>query len=218
MTEAAYRTGDSVLAVRSLSYGTPLGRPLIDNLAFTLRKGQIGLVTGPNGIGKSTLLGIILGAHKPLSGEAVTSVRRRHIGYLPQIQNKSFHVPLLLREVIDFARPGPLSPEWDEDLRHTQLLSPSQLGCAWNKASGGERQKSLVTMTLMSQSPLILLDEPLNHLDKVGEQQFASALAYATQVRQKTILIVSHGADLRDILGDTVVPIPLQTFAARGPR
>lgn len=216
MNRRAVSSGDILLSVKDLSYGTPLGRPLIHHLSFDLQKGKIGLISGPNGQGKSTLLKIILGAHKPTSGTAVTRVSPRHISYLPQMQNKSFHIPLLLREVIDFARPNRHVAEFEDDLSHLCLLSPTQRNISWNEASGGERQKALLSMALMSQSPLILLDEPLNHLDLEGKERFTKALAYASHIRQKTLLMVSHESELLDGLGDSLIPVPLQTFAVRG--
>jgi ABC-type Mn2+/Zn2+ transport system ATPase subunit len=216
MTPATDLGGDVVLSIENLTYGTPQGRPLIEGVSFQLEKGHVGLITGPNGIGKSTLLKIILGAQKPLAGCVERAVDARHIAYLPQMQNKTFHVPILLQEVIDFARPRRKSAVFDEDLAQVSLLSPTRLRTPWNDASGGERQKALLSMTLLSPSPLILLDEPLNHLDQDGERLFAQALSYVTRVRQKSVLLVSHGGYLLDLLHDKVIQVPLDTLAARG--
>ena len=123
---------------------------------------------------------------------------------------------LLLEEVIDFARPLRRSKEFDEDMSQISLLSPSRLRTSWNEASGGERQKALLTMTLLSSSPLILLDEPLNHLDRDGERLFCQALSYVTRVRQKSILVVSHGEGFLGQLHDQMIQVPLNPLAARG--
>lgn len=205
-----------VLRISNLTYGTPQGRPLIEGVSFRLKKGHVGLITGPNGIGKSTLLKIILGSHPLLAGSVECAISAPKIAYLPQMQNKAFHIPLLLEEVIDFARPPRKSEVFDEDLSQISLLSPTRLRTSWNEASGGERQKALLTMTLLSPSPLILLDEPLNHLDRDGERLFYQAIAYVTRVRQKSILLVSHGESFLGQLHDQVIQVPLDPLAARG--
>ncbi len=104
MTAATSVGADVVLAIKELTYGTPQGCPLVEGISFVLKKGDVGLVTGPNGIGKSTLLKIILGTHPTLAGSVELIVPPKLVAYLPQMQNKTFHIPLLLREVIDFAR------------------------------------------------------------------------------------------------------------------
>jgi ABC-type Mn2+/Zn2+ transport system ATPase subunit len=216
MTLATDLGRDVVLRIKNLTYGTPQGRPLIEGVSFQLKKGHIGLITGPNGIGKSTLLKIILGSHPPLAGSVERAISAPQIAYLPQTQNKTFHIPLLLEEVIDFARPPRSSKVFDEDLSQISLLSPTRLRTSWNEASGGERQKALLTMTLLSPSPLIILDEPFNHLDRDGERLFCQALSYVTRVRQKSILLVSHGDGLLGQLQDRVILVPLDPLAARG--
>lgn len=210
--------GDSrtLVEIKELCYGTPKGKLLISNLSFRLAEGQIGLVTGSNGLGKSTLLRILLGAAMPISGLVELGVPRRQISYLPQMQNRAFHIPLSLSDVMDFSRPTRTSPVFEQDRRRLCLLNQEQLSRSWNLASGGERQKALLAMTLLRPSPLVLLDEPLNHMDWDGQVKLAEALSYATRVQGKTVLMVSHGRDFRPLLGENLMDIHLEQYAPQG--
>lgn len=216
MTETTASMGDVAIDVRDLAYGTPEGRPLIQGLSFRIRRGEIGVVTGPNGLGKSTLLKVLLGVQKPAGGVVTLAGAKGGVAYLPQTQNRAFHMPLLLQDVVELGCEGRRRSQLVQDLARINLLTPEQLERPWNRASGGERQKALLTMTLLQQKPIVLLDEPLNHLDAQGQGQCAAALRLVTTQGQKTILLVSHRPLLADDGVTSVVSIPLEQYAVGG--
>ena len=202
------------IAVDHLGYSTPKGRPLIAGLSFSLSAGQIGLITGPNGIGKSTLLKTLLGETKKTSGTFKLAVPPQSISYLPQMQNRAFHIPLLLSDIVAFSDLKKKRPTAVQDSNLFGLLEDHQLALTWNQASGGERQKALLTMTLLRTSPLVFLDEPLNHLDAQGKERLIAVLKDQAKNHGKTILMVSHGDDLAPALGEHLVELPLEPYLA----
>ena len=156
-----------ILHAHSLSYSAPGGRVLATGLNFELKPGQILFVLGPNGSGKSTLINLILGFCKPLSGNLAVEVPRSRVSHVPQLQNMEFHIPLTLRDVLNIASGE--SP--DAQILGWGLLEKEQLDLLWSTASGGERQKTLMTRALIGEPQLLILDEPFNHLDEVTHAQ-----------------------------------------------
>ena len=214
MSPGAPLKARSRIEVNHLGYGTPKGRPLIKGLSFSLSEGQIGLITGPNGIGKSTLLKTLLGETKKTSGTFKLAVPPQDVSYLPQMQNRAFHIPLLLSDIVAFSDLKKKRPTAAKNSEMFGLLEDHQLALSWNQASGGERQKALLTMTLLRSSPLVFLDEPLNHLDAQGKERLISILKAQVKNHGKTILMVSHGYDLAPALGEYLVELPLEPYLA----
>lgn len=176
-----------LIVARDLSYATPDGRPLVSGLSFSVRRGEILAVTGPNGVGKSTLLGVLLGELPAMSGTLEKDYGS--IGYLSQLHNREFHIPLRLSDVLAFNIRGRLEVK---DATRYGLLLPSDLTLSWNTASGGERQKTLLTQALLANPDLLILDEPMNHLDAKTRQVLVEVLHRFVADGKRGVLIVCH--------------------------
>jgi ATPase subunit of ABC transporter with duplicated ATPase domains len=200
----------ALATIADLAYSTPDGRPLVRALSFNVSPGQIVAVTGPNGIGKSTLLRVLLGERPPSSGSVQLAVDRRDVAYLSQLHNREFHIPLTLADVLSFATHGRLD---SESAVAVGLLTREQLSIAWNSASGGERQKTLLTQVFLGRPRLLILDEPMNHLDASGRRQLQEALARFTTGGEHAAIMVCHERSLgHDGWTDTAV-IDLRRFS-----
>ena len=180
-------SGSLLLKIDGLSYGTPDGRPLAKGISLELRAGQILAVTGPNGTGKSTLLQVLLSTQSALAGSV--SVAAKSVGYLAQLQNREFHIPMTLADVMSIHSKGPFSRAPALELG---LLDKGDLDLSWNTASGGERQKTLLTQVLLSRPELLILDEPTNHLDAKSRLQLLRLLDDFVASGQHSIIIVCH--------------------------
>jgi ATPase subunit of ABC transporter with duplicated ATPase domains len=181
-----------MLEASGLGYGVPRGPWLAREVSFRLESGQTLLVTGPNGSGKSTLLRVILGHHRAREGKLRIGVPPGRIGILPQLQNTAFHLPLTLGDVLRIARRGRFD---QEAALAIGLLEREQLGLAWNTSSGGERKRTLLTRILLQSPELLLLDEPLNHLDRASHERVRQALnRYLSggEGKKRAIVLVSH--------------------------
>ena len=182
----------------------------LQNVSFTLQKGEFAAVVGESGSGKSTLLNCIGGLDVPTSGKIYldkedlfsmdetkrTIYRRQNIGFIFQ----SFHLiselnveqniifPLLL----DHQKPD--KEQVNEILRLLGLLDrrhhlPSQL-------CGGQQQRVAIGRALITRPALILADEPTGNLDSKNSQDVMELLLEASRRYQQTVLMITHNANL----------------------
>ena len=177
----------ALVEAKDLKYGTPEGKILAERLSFTVSPGDLWLIGGPNGSGKSTLLRILLG-DRSLGGTLAIDPRPREIAVLPQLQNNEFHLPLTLRDVLEIALKRRVTTE-EADEHHLEL--------AWNTASGGERKRTLLTRLLMQSPRLLILDEPMNHLDNLSRKKVLGAvLRFLEGSGARAVIMVSHEKSL----------------------
>jgi len=183
---------DHLLKLDSLTYSAPDGRLLARGVMATLRAGETLVVRGPNGAGKTTLLRVILGRTAPAAGRVDLQVGPADVRYLPQLANADFHLPMTLADVVRVSSRGGYDERAALELG---LLEARHLRLAWNTASGGERQKTLLTSALLQNPSLLVLDEPMNHLDDQGRRLVRELLGdfVAGGARRATVL-VSHDA------------------------
>ncbi len=182
----------TLIEATNLTYGIQPGRPLASGLNFSLQPGQTLFVTGPNGSGKSTLLRVLLGQLAPFEGTITRKIAMPQVAILPQLQNPGFHLPITLKDVLTMSSRGPV--HWDE-VHRLGLLSPEHLSLAWNTASGGERKRTLLTRILLQKPSLLILDEPMNHLDQKSRAQIRGVIArYLSESTEahRAVVLVSH--------------------------
>jgi len=191
-----------LVSARDLTTVTHDGRILSQHLTFQVNTSEILLVSGPNGVGKSTLLRVLLGYQKPLRGSVSIQVPHQRVGYLPQLQNTDFHLPLTLRDILDTATHHAID---DQEILDCELLSQEHLNLSWKTASGGERKRTLITRILLQDPDLLVLDEPMNHLDPSSRFQVAKALEHFVTRPSKrgtgrSVIIISHEKSLGHLI------------------
>lgn len=169
------------------------GNPaLFRNLSFSISPGECGWLSGPNGSGKSTLIRLILGLEKPKAGTIRLGFDKKQAAYLPQLQNLQVHIPLTLWDVIRIS----VTPKPTEgQTKKVGLLTARHLHLAWNSASGGERSRCMLTIALLQNPRVLILDEPLNHLDQDSRKRIIAAISEFLKTdggTTKAALIVSH--------------------------
>lgn len=153
------------------------GRPTLNGVSLTLRRGEVTAICGPNGAGKSTLLSALVGLEEAnggtvlLNGVALSDLSRqeraRKIGYLPQSGEVAWNV-----DVATLAQFGrlPWRTSADEDATAVgQALATLDLSAMASRSveslSGGERARALLARVLAGRPQWILADEPLAALD-----------------------------------------------------
>ena len=194
-------------------------RTLWSGVDLELTAGEFLAVLGPNGVGKSTLIKVILG-QLPLSsgtlsvlGEPPGAVSSG-VGYLPQ--RRSFDSRLQIRG-IDVVRLGldgdrwgipiPGAARWSSAARAARdrvrevielVGATSYAQRPIGQVSGGEQQRLLIAQALVSAPSLLLLDEPLDSLDLPHQTSIAALLAQICHEQQVAVLMVAH--DVNPIL------------------
>ncbi|HIV34275.1 MAG TPA: ABC transporter ATP-binding protein [Candidatus Blautia intestinigallinarum] len=182
----------------------------LQNVSFSLEKGEFAAVVGESGSGKSTLLNCIGGLDNPTSGKVYldgedlfalgepkrTIFRRRHIGFIFQ----SFHLiselnveqNLIFPLLLDHRKPEPSQVEELLELlglKDRRRHLPSQL-------SGGQQQRVAIGRALIMRPAIILADEPTGNLDSKNSQDVIDLLTCASRQYQQTILMITHNIHL----------------------
>ncbi len=182
--EARRRTGDDVMIVRDLSKGFD-GRTLFQNFNLHVRAGDRVALIGPNGIGKTTLLRIIMDQLKPDTG-SVHFGANVDIGYYDQHQAGLHPEKDVLNELWDeFPR---LEPDQVRGVLALFLFMGEDVFQPISTLSGGERGRVALAKLMLRKDNVLLLDEPTNHLDMDSREVLENALEDFTG----TILTVSH--------------------------
>lgn len=165
------------------------GVSVLNGISFEIPPERIVTLIGPNGAGKTTLLKIILGIIRP-DGGRVWKKPGLKIGYVPQKLNLSRAIPLTVRRFLCLDTPCG-DTELAGVLKQTGL--PAEiLQRSVHPLSGGEMQRVMLARTLLKRPDLLVLDEPAQGLDPVGEEQFYALLDELNQTKKCAIVMVSH--------------------------
>jgi zinc/manganese transport system ATP-binding protein len=210
------------------------GRRLWSGLNLTVAAGEFVAVLGPNGIGKSTLVQVILGALTLAEGEVgvlgePAGRANGRIGYLPQ--RRSFDPSLrvrgrdIVRLGLDGHRWGLPLPDWwpggtvrraattrvEEviELVGADAYADRPVG----ELSGGEQQRLLIAQALASAPDLLLLDEPLDSLDLPNQAAVAALIARISRAQQVAVMMVAH--DVNPILSHLDIVVYLAPGGSR---
>jgi len=172
-------------------YVSPVSPPA----TFSVARGEVVGLAGPNGIGKSTLLKAVLGAARCFVGRIERAPSTR-IAYLPQQPVRLPEVPLSGSELLATLGAARLSPP---------ARLAEKLGARIDRLSGGEYQLLMLWATLAGEGDLILLDEPTNNLDAGHIQIAADEIAAARP--QRATLVVSHDRAFLDAVCTRIVDL-----------
>jgi len=202
-----------ILKVENLKrvYGTGASKVVaLDNVSFTVEKGEFVSIVGASGSGKSTLLHLIGGVDRPTSGKVFINdediyklnnddlaiFRRRQIGLIYQFYNL---IPILnvienisLPLELDGRKPD--KKDLNEmiellGLENRQSHLPSQL-------SGGEQQRVSIGRALITRPSLILADEPTGNLDSKASEEIVNLLKKTNKKYNQTIIMITHNLEI----------------------
>jgi ABC-type multidrug transport system ATPase subunit len=187
------------------------GRLVLDDVSFQVRRGEAVALVGPNGSGKTSVLRCLLGL-VPFSGSATLGghdvVRepvqaRALVGYVPQ---RPAFGDLTAEEALRFVaqlRRIPY-PRIAAALQRVGLAAHA--GARARTLSGGMQQRLSLAIALLSDAPVLLMDEPTASLDRAGQREFLD-LAAELRADGRTLLLASHRADEIDRLADRVIEL-----------
>jgi zinc transport system ATP-binding protein len=173
------------------------GRTILDKVNLDVRPNEIVTVIGPNGAGKSTLIRCLLGLQPLTSGEIIRPKALR-IGYVPQRFPLTSNVPLDVRRLLSLTL-KPTESEIDEALAETGILHLKDANVA--RLSGGELQRALLARALLRKPELLVLDEPVQAVDFLGEARMYELISDVRKRHGCGILMVSH--DLHMVMAES---------------
>ncbi len=176
-------TNTEHLSVKNLAIG--YHSPILTNIDFTIRGGEKVVITGFNGIGKSTLLKTLMGQVPTLHG-AYNFSRQVSLGYFEQDLKWSDKTRTPIQIVSD-AHPNMLIKEVRKHLARCGISSKHAMQSI-GTLSGGEQAKVKICLLLLITCNFLILDEPTNHLDVQAKEALKEALCKFSG----TLLLVSH--------------------------
>jgi putative ABC transport system ATP-binding protein len=182
----------------------------LDDVSFSVEKGEFVAIVGPSGSGKSTLLHVLGGVDTPSSGQVLVDgadicaldqtklaiFRRRQIGLIYQFYNlipilnveENITLPLLLDE-------RSLDETHLKEIVATLGLG-DRVGHLPNQLSGGQQQRVSIGRALINNPALILADEPTGNLDSANSKEIISLLKLSNKRYHQTLIIVTHDRDI----------------------
>lgn len=177
------------------------GRWLVRGVDFDVARGEIVTLIGPNGSGKSTSAKLAIGVLKPDEGAVVRHPGLR-VGYVPQRLSIDRTLPLTVARLMTLTAPHPPTAV-REALGEVGI--PHLADAEVQALSGGEFQRALLARAILRRPDLLVLDEPVQGVDIVGE---AALYALIREIRDRIgcgVLLVSH--DLHMVMAgtDTVI-------------
>ncbi len=178
----------------------------LDNVSFTVPKGQFVAIIGPSGSGKSTLLHIMGGVDTPTSGHvfvdgtditqldetALAIFRRRQIGLIYQFYNL---IPILTVEenmTLPLLLDGKKADKAHYDNLVEKLGLENRLSHLPSELSGGQQQRVSIGRALMNNPAILLADEPTGNLDSKNSKEIIELLRRFNKELNQTVIIITH--------------------------
>jgi ABC-2 type transport system ATP-binding protein len=194
----------------------------VDDVGFTVGRGEVVGLLGPNGAGKTTVIKILLGLVRPDAGEALLLGRpagepqaRAHVGYLPELFR--YQPWLTATEVLALhvRLAGIVVPDQE---RRECLATVGLADRAGDRVGGfskGMQQRLGLAVALVARPQLVVLDEPTSALDPIGRADVRNLLL-SLKARQVTVLLNSHLIGEVERVCDRVVILDKGKVAASG--
>ena len=178
----------------------------VDNISFSVQKGEFVAIIGASGSGKSTLLHLIGGVDRPTSGKVfidgkdiytlnddnLAIFRRRQIGLIYQFYNL---IPVL-NVAENITLPTKLDGRDVDERRLNDLLKTLGLEKRKynlpNQLSGGQQQRVSIGRAMMNEPALMLADEPTGNLDSKASEEIISLLRLSNKKYNQTVIVITH--------------------------
>jgi ATP-binding cassette subfamily B protein len=208
------------------------GQLSVNDLSLTIQKGSTVAFVGPSGAGKTTIVKLLLGLYKPMSGTILINgtdastidydMFRQRIGYVSQ-DTQLFAGTI--RENLLFVRPSATDEQCLEALRHASALPiverggkglETRIGEGGIKISGGERQRLAIARALLRDPDLIIFDEATSSLDSLTEKEISDTIKQIASIRPNlmTVMIAHRLSTISH--ADVIYTLERGTLAEKG--
>ncbi len=189
------------------------GNVVLNDVNFTVEKGDTLYIVGENGSGKTTLIKLLLGLMDASSGSIkFDGINKNQIGYMPQQNEIQADFPASVGEIVlsGFLNRAPFMPFYKNAQKNEaqQLMAKLHIDSLRDKSfrslSGGQKQRVLLCRALCAANGVLLLDEPLTALDPLASAEFYDVLA-DLKAQGVTVIIISHDVQCAVKYGDKIL-------------
>ena len=178
----------------------------LDDVSFSVKRGEYILIVGSSGSGKSTLLNMIGLLDKPTKGKVlidgqettnltdneISAFRNTKLGFVFQFANLLTDLTVLENVLL----PGQIQQDSNLEKKAIELLEKvgmsDQLYKRANKISGGQAQRAAIARGLVNTPSIVLADEPTGNLDSVTAQKTVQLMKYMAKELGQTFIVVTH--------------------------
>ena len=192
----------------------------VDNVSFSVNKGDFIAIIGASGSGKSTLLHLIGGVDRPTSGKVfidgkdiydldnnkLAIFRRRQVGIVYQFYNL---IPIL-NVVENITLPCDLDNKKVDPKKLDELLETLDLNDRKNhlpnELSGGQQQRVSIGRAMINSPAILLADEPTGNLDSKASDEIVTLLKKANQKYKQTIILITHDLEIAS-MADRIITL-----------
>ena len=192
----------------------------LDDVSFSVNKGEFVAIIGPSGSGKSTLLHMLGGVDRPTSGKVILEgtdiynlnetnlaiFRRRQIGLIYQFYNL---LPVLTVEE-NITLPLLLDDRKVDKNRLKEVLNllglEKRAGHLPNQLSGGQQQRVSIGRAFINNPSIMLADEPTGNLDRKNSQEIIELLKVSNQKYNQTLIVITHDESIA-LQADRIISI-----------
>lgn len=197
----------------------------LDNVSFSVEKGEFVAIVGASGSGKSTLLHLIGGVDRPTKGKVfidgkdifsfnddkLAIFRRRQVGLIYQFYNL---IPILNVEE-NITLPLSLDNRQIDKERLNEMLKTLGLekrrNHLPNELSGGQQQRTSIGRALITNPTIILADEPTGNLDSKSSDEIVALLKKTNKELKQTIIMITHNMEIAKIADRIIVNVKVKT-------
>lgn len=174
--------------------------PILEGIDLTLAKGDYLGIVGPNGVGKTTLIRVLLGNLPVLAGQRRYPEGIPRFGYVPQRAALDPIFPLTIREIATmgrFPRRGLLGRILPED-RFAVETALERVGLRemgdrlYRELSGGQKQRALIARALASEPGILVLDEPTAGMDISSSKHLLDLVSALHEEHRLSVVLVTH--------------------------
>jgi zinc transport system ATP-binding protein len=177
------------------------GRALLPPIDAEIRRGEVLVVVGRNGAGKTTWFKTLLGLIPPVSGRVVRASPSLRLAYVPQSTSVDDLLPVRTRDLVGWGRLSGWSFLWPFSAgadhkacaRALEAAGAVDLGQRfYRELSRGQKQRALFARVLAREADVALLDEPTAAMDAVAEREAMEELRRLARERNVAVVVVSH--------------------------
>ena len=176
------------------------GKKVLNDISMEFEKGKFYAILGVSGSGKTTLLSLLAGLDEPRNGEILYN--NQNIKVKGYENHRKSNISLIFQNynLIDYMTPLEnlkiVNPKADKKILNDLGLTDDEVNRNVLQLSGGQQQRVAIARTLVTDSPVILADEPTGNLDSDTADEIIEILKVSAHKHEKCVIVVTHSKEL----------------------